>query len=323
MRRGIVVMLLLAAIASHACDVCGSFFGVTPYDNQSGITLLHRYRLFSKLDIQGQPFMPHNAYRLQQPVSPQHVHDSVGLVSGDFESFKVIELRGKWFIHSRVELNVIIPFMMTRSRMHGELEKLSGIGDPTLSFGYHLIRPSEADVKHRLILGIGIKFPLGKNDVVMQDGDRFHFYLQPGTGSFDELVYAQYSLGVKKLGFTSSVTAKYNGTNVRHEQLAPSFTMVTNVFYVFKKGTAVILPQVQFYGEHTEGYSVSDVHQPGSKMSMFLGGIGCDAYFGRLGVHLSAQLPLQQYRTEDAPGATLRAIAGLSWNINQTEFLLN
>lgn len=318
-----MLVLSFAVTSGVACDVCGSFFGVTPYDNQSGVTLLHRYRLFSKLDIPNQPFLPANAYRLQQPVSVQHVHDSVGLVSGDFESFKVIELRGKWFIHSRVELNVIIPFMMTRSRMHGVLEKLSGIGDPTLSFGYHLIRPSESDVKHRLILGIGIKFPLGKNDVVMQDGDRFHFYLQPGTGSFDELVYLQYSLGVKKIGFTSSGTAKLSGKNALHEQLAPSFTIATNVFYVLKKGNTVVLPQIQFYGEHTDGYSVYDVHQSGSKMSMFLAGVGCDGYFGRLGVHLSAQMPVHQYRTESAPGATLRLVAGLSWNINQQKYLLN
>ena len=32
---------------SYACDFCGSFMGITPYDNQSSITMLYRYKSYS------------------------------------------------------------------------------------------------------------------------------------------------------------------------------------------------------------------------------------------------------------------------------------
>ncbi|HTF05806.1 MAG TPA: hypothetical protein VK826_17380, partial [Bacteroidia bacterium] len=152
------VLAILLTQTAFACDVCGSFMGITPYDNQSGITLLHRYRLFSKIDVPGQSAFPSGAYRLQNPVAVLHTnHDSADMVKGDFESFKVIEVRGKWFVHQRVELNAILPFQMTRSMMHSSLEKISGMGDATFFVGLHAIRRTESKVKQRLVVGLGVK----------------------------------------------------------------------------------------------------------------------------------------------------------------------
>ena len=323
MKMFTTLIATLLAGSVLACDVCGSFFGVTPYDNQSGFSIQHRYRLFSKVDVQGQPFFPSGAYRVPQQVSAQHVHGSSSLSKGDFESFKVVELRGKWFVHQRVEINFILPFGMTRSVMGGEMEKINGFGDPTLSVGVHLIRPSDSDIKQRLIAGMGMKFPLGIDDVRMNDGERFHLYMQPGTGTTDVMAYAQYSIGFKRVGGALNGSAKFNGINAYHEQLSPSFTGTANFFYVFRKGNTIILPQVQFYGEYMDGLTISHVKQSDSKMSLAMAGLGCDAYFGQLGVHLSGQLPLIQFESNQTPGASLRAIVGLSWNINQQKFLIN
>lgn len=317
----IIASLLTSSL--FACDVCGSFFGVTPYDNQSGFSIQHRYRLFSKVNVQGQPFFPTGAYRLPQSYNAQHVHGAATLSQGDFESFKVIELRGKWFVHQRIEINFILPFGMTRSVMGGEIEKINGFGDPTISAGYHIIRPSESDIKQRLIAGMGVKFPLGQDNATMNDGERFHLYMQPGTGSTDVLTYVQYSIGFKRMGGALNGSAKFNGINAYHEQLSPSFTGTANFFYVFRKGNTIILPQVQCYGEYMNGLTISHVKQSDSKMSLAMAGLGCDAYFGQLGVHLSGQLPLIQYESYQTPGASLRAIVGLSWNMNQQKFLIN
>jgi len=306
-----------------ACDVCGSFFGVTPYDNQSGFSIQHRYRLFSKVDVAGQPFFPSGAYRLPQAMSTQHIHGSSSLNKGDFESFKVVELRGKWFVHQRVEVNFILPFGMTRSVMGGEMEKINGFGDPTVSFGFHILRPTDSDIKQRLITGAGVKLPLGKDDLTMSDGERFHLYMQPGTGSTDVMAYVQYSIGIKRIGGSVNASGKYSGTNSFHEQLSPSFTGTANFFYVFRKGNTIVLPQLQMYGEYMRGMFENGVEQSNSKMSLLMAGAGCDAYFGQLGVHLSGQLPLMQYESNQTPGASLRAIVGLSWNINQQKFLIN
>ncbi|HTF05434.1 MAG TPA: hypothetical protein VK826_15510, partial [Bacteroidia bacterium] len=116
---------------------------------------------------------------------------------------------------------------------------------------------------------------------------------------------------------------KFNGENRFNERVKPSATSAMNFFVVYKRNTVVVLPQLQLYVEHTDGYSVNESMQPGSAMSMIMGGAGCDAYFGRLGAHISLQLPIAQKEIPDVPGATFRGVVGLSWNINQTNYLLD
>ena len=49
MKKPILLGLLLTvgALSGRACDICGCFMGITPYDNQSGFSLMHRYRIFN------------------------------------------------------------------------------------------------------------------------------------------------------------------------------------------------------------------------------------------------------------------------------------
>jgi hypothetical protein len=321
---GTVFAVSCMVFSAHACDVCGSFIGVTPYDNQSGFMLQHRYVLYSRLDVQGQPLLPAQAYRVAPQYSVLHTgHDTTIAAAGDFESFKIIDVRGRWFLHRRVELNALLPFVMNRARSAGELSKLSGVGDAAVWVGIHVIRRTEEDFRQRLIVGFGVKFPTGKNNAATVDGTRAHLYLQPGTGSFDQTAYIQYSVSVSGWGAALNANVKRNGANAYNEMIAPSATGNLNFFRMFKRNETVVMPQLQFYGETTAGYTVNAVHQPNSAMGLVMGGAGCDAFFGQLGVHFSALVPLAQITSEQIPGATLRVVAGVSWNINQQKFLIN
>ena len=51
---GLLLGLGLAPRAGRACDICGCFMGITPYDNQSGLSLMHRYRIFNGYQALGQ-----------------------------------------------------------------------------------------------------------------------------------------------------------------------------------------------------------------------------------------------------------------------------
>lgn len=319
------VLLLATPLTIAACDVCGAFIGVTPYDNQSGFGIYHRYTLFSRINsIDGQPVLPAGAYRLQPQHSELHAaHDSVMMQKGDFESHKTVELRGKWFVHNRVEVNAQIPFVMTRMRQGGSLEKITGIGDVSCWVGIHILRRLETEVKQRLVVGMGVKLPTGKSNQVDAAGMRYHLYMQPGTGSVDETAYLQYSLGWKKWGLAFTATAKRNGVNASGEQVLPSMTSTANFFYMLRSGKTVLLPQVQLYAERCKGYTVSSVVQQGSAIGLLMGGIGCDSYFGNLGVHLTMQLPCAELKQDDTPAATFRGSLGVSWNINQQKFLFN
>jgi hypothetical protein len=54
-----------------------------------------------------------------------------------------------------------------------------------------------------------------------------------------------------------------------------------------------------------------------------MGGIGTDIFFGQLGVHTGFQLPLYEVTHDSDPSATFRAMFGVSWSFNQTEYLIN
>jgi hypothetical protein len=321
----VVLLVVCSAFSARACDICGAFIGVTPYDNQSGFSFYHRYGLFSHIAaIQDQPLVPQGAYRIQPSLSVQHTNnDSAGLQKGDFESYKILELRGKWFVHKRVELNASVPFVMNRNLENASLEKVSGFGDLACWIGFHVFRSIDSTIRQRLVIGAGIKFPTGRNDFADEDGSRYHLYSQPGTGSLDETAYIQYSVAVRKIGSALNVTAKHNGENKYGEQIEPSYTSALNFFYMMKKGKTVFLPQLQFYAECTSGYTANNVYESGSDVGMVLGGLGCDAYFGRVGIHFTAQVPLAQIESQNSPGATFRGALGVSWNINQQKYLLN
>ena len=317
-------LLTVVPLPLAACDICGCFIGVTPYDNQSGFMLQHRYSLFSRIDASGQPLVPSGAYRL--PASYNFLHttnDSAGLQKGDFESYKTIELKAKWFIHQRVEVNFFVPFVANKEKMSGELSVASGLGDPAVWVGYHLLNSTEGMVRQRLILGAGVKFPLGSSSIKDEDGERLSLYMQPGTGSFDETAYLQYAIGIRQWGGNVSVTGRNYGTNAYGEQVCPSFTGTMNVFYMFRKNKTVILPELQVYAEHTKGVYAEHALMEESEVGLVTAGVGCEMYFGRLGVHFSAQLPVAEVEYESSPRATFRGSLGLSWNINQTKFIIH
>ena len=91
---------------SFACDICGCFMGITPYDNQSSFGLYHRYRSFSAYEGQTPTFFPKTA--LNSSMNPQPLpihkhgagHGTETFPDTDFETFSTLELRGKYFIHN-------------------------------------------------------------------------------------------------------------------------------------------------------------------------------------------------------------------------------
>ena len=174
MNQRLLYLLLLGAAffaaprTGRACDMCGCFMGITPYDNQSGLSLMHRYRIFNGYHDYGQTghFFPAGA----RPFFPAALnadngfeHESQGDPT-DFEAYRVLELRGKYFLSRRVELNAFVPYVMNTSQVSGRQLNTAGLGDVTVFAGYHLIRAIEtAGVQSRLVVGGGLKLPTGND----------------------------------------------------------------------------------------------------------------------------------------------------------------
>lgn len=322
----LVLSCFLAETNAIACDVCGCFIGVLPYDNQSAIGIMHRYRIFN-----GYPsapagnLFPPGAYRLSNPsaLHAQHSNATPMLSPGDFESYKTIELRAKWFIHSRVELNLILPFSENRSGVNGAREKTAGMGDPTILAGFHLVRKTgEGRFRNRLVAGLGIKLPLGNCAAVSSSGERLPVMLQTGTGSTDGMLYMAYTGGGYNFRWGTTVAGKINGVNKYHEQFSPSITSTTFIGYLFSAGSWRFLPQCTMYSEAMNGLRENEVLVEGSSMKTILLGPGLNVFYKNLSLDCNIQFPVYEEKAAYNLLNTGKIMLALNWNFNQQHYLL-
>ncbi len=248
-------LLLLAGPAARACDICGCFMGITPYDNQSGFALMHRYRIFNGYQDDGQT--PHFFPTGARPFFPSSLNSDNGYAHNhhgdptDFEAFRVIELRGKYFLSRRVELNAFVPYVLNTSQINGRQLNSSGVGDVTVFAGYHLIRAIEtAGVQSRLIVGGGVKLPTGEYTRQNAAGQRYPLLNQVGTGTTDGFLYANYIGSYRSFGLSVNSSYRCTTENTFRNSLAPSTATFASLFYRIPLGTDwQVYPSAQLFYE--------------------------------------------------------------------------
>ncbi len=77
-------------------------------------------------------------------------------------------------------------------RMNMEMDTIEGFGDMTLMGLYTLYTDKPDLPTKKIILGLGVKTPTGKNDEEFDSGDLVHAAMQTGTGSWDPLFLVNY-----------------------------------------------------------------------------------------------------------------------------------
>lgn len=317
---------LLAVPPARACDLCGCFMGITPYDNQSSLSLMHRYRAFNGYQQLGQqhrffpagarPFFPGALHR-----DTGYHHDHAGNPT-DYEVFRVVELRGKYFLSQRLELNAFVPFAMNTSYANERELTLSGLGDVTVFAGYHLLRAIEtAGVQSRLIVGGGAKLPTGNFQRRNAEGRRYPTLTQPGTGTTDGFMYLNYIGSFHNVGLSLNTSYRRASRNRFEESTAPSTSTFANLFYRLPlKGDWQVYPSAQFFYEKTKGELFEGQLTGEHAMNNALLGPGLDVYYKNLSVNASAQFPVYTAST-DHPASAGRLVLALGYSFRQSKYL--
>lgn len=78
------------------------------------------------------------------------------------------------------------------TRMNMKMDTVEGLGDVTLMGLYTLYTDEQVSPAKRFTVGLGLKTPTGKNDEETDSGTLIHAAMQPGTGSWDPLFFANY-----------------------------------------------------------------------------------------------------------------------------------
>lgn len=322
-----LIIFFLAPGILFACDVCGAFLGITPFENQNSFGFAHRYRVFNGYEIMNQHsrLFPAGAYRLD-PSSPSVLHGGASsdqtLSKSDFESYKVMELRARYFIHPRIELNAIVPYVSNKQKIEDEETNVNGPGDISFYAGYHLFeRTGAVKIKQRLVAGLGIKFPTGRCNSLYADGDRIPVLLQAGTGSTDGFIYLNYKAAKNNWLFGITSLGKINGENRYGEQVCASTVNSGFLAYRFRSCKWTVLPQLQVYEEYTNGLRNGIVLEEATGMNMVLAGPGVNVFWKNLALDIGAQLPVHQQTDEMNMKTSGRLMVGLTYNFTSEKYL--
>ncbi len=349
MKKNITFLTLLFIYNNLlACDFCGCYMGITPYDNQSSITLMYRYKSYNGYINSGQQnnLFPQN-YRSSIHTIPNFDSKDIDIknfnyrhgsnptatkktevpqkTQKDYEIYSSAELRAKFYIQKRIEINAIVPFVMNSNRVDDKMEHVKGVGDITFFAGYHLIsKIEEARFQHRLIIGAGVKLPTGNYYAKNDGNERIDFLLQSGTGSIDYMTYFNYIFAYKKLGFSMNTTYKINGANYYHEQIDNSITNYLNVFYKFRQDkTLKLFPSIQGYYEYTNGVYIDNVYEAGTRTKVLTGGVGVDFFYKNFSLNTSYQLPIYENKIGNNLATAGKLMAGVTYNFNQKKYLIS
>lgn len=322
----IKILLLLLLVASNplpACDVCGCFMGLTPYDNQSNIGLVYRLRTFSGYYGFDRNFslLPSGSLRAgNTALHADHNHDEV-LNGNDYEEYRVVELRSKFFLHERIETNIIIPFNFNSMMMNESSHTVSGLGDINIFSGYQVLRKMDMQGwQYRLTLGAGIKLTTGRNDRTDMSNERIHLMMQPGTGTTDYFFYGNYTTAINRWGASFSGSYKLNGTNDYNEKISNSVNAYGSFFYKAFKNKWVIIPSVQLYYENTAGIRTESGTGNTTSMNVLMTGPGLDIYYNNLQFALSGLLPASEEEISGKAASAFKFSAGFIYNFNQRSY---
>ncbi|QKG59215.1 hypothetical protein GKZ68_21295 (plasmid) [Hymenobacter sp. BRD128] len=301
--------------------------GITPYDNQSGFSLMHRYRIFNGYQDYGQTpyFFPTGA----RPFFPSPRNGDSGYQDAatgdptDFEAFRVMELRGKYFVSPRVEVNAFVPYVMNTAQINGKQLNVSGLGDITVFAGYHLIRAIEtAGVQSRLIVGGGLKLATGDFRRQNDQGERYPLLNQAGTGTTDGFVYANYIGSFHNVGLSVNTSYRRATTNAYRYSMAPSSSTFANLFYRFAFGSDwQVYPSAQFFYEKTNGELYEGQLTGEHALNNALLGPGLDVYYKNVSLNTSFQLPVYTAATDHTASAG-RFVVSVGYSFKQTTYWL-
>lgn len=235
---GLIFMGL--AYMGMACDGCNVYTPAGINNSQNRLSLLARQRsTFGEFSQLGEMITKHSG----------HANDLNIWGAEVLEQYQTYELRGDFFVKEKWQISFVLPVTNNRQFL-GDRQRfnLTGLSDPTLLLGYHIVSENTSGLKQRLSFGAGAKMPLGLIDL-QKDGFRPNLDFQPGTGAASVLGFANYFVTNGKWSGFMSANYKWNGSNSLNYQYGKTFNAQTDLFWQTNIANHTLMLQVGLYGE--------------------------------------------------------------------------
>ncbi|MEZ4924506.1 MAG: hypothetical protein R2780_15160 [Crocinitomicaceae bacterium] len=244
--KTLFMFLFLFSLRVLSCDNCNVYFNLNPNDGKHNIGFYYRTRVMQGL---------YNGIGLQTMTKhASHGNDPAFWGNQVQETYRTYELRGEFLIKNRWRTYVILPFVQNSQYIDDNKRyTVSGIGDPILMESFQIIDPTRLskneNVTQRLELGAGVKAPLGKVNIRVEN-ETPNLDLQPGSGSWNFLAFIKYSLKIKNGGLMVNTNFKRSTFNSDGYRYGNVLNCSGNYFYQTKIKSLTLIPSVGVNAEY-------------------------------------------------------------------------
>ncbi len=205
----------------------------------------------------------YNEYINQDKVYLGSKLSTVGAVPEDHDEVSTLNsitaFQVGYGITNRLDIGIILPYIHREhnhihhddGQDHWENWNFSGMGDILLTGNYSLILPT---MEKEIYFGItaGIKLPTGVTNAVNAEGETAEVTIQPGTGSYDEIIGANFRYPLFTIQTTekdvystipiiAGVSYKISGKGTDDYKFGNSLLLTAGTSYQFTKKAGVTL----------------------------------------------------------------------------------
>jgi hypothetical protein len=304
-------LLSFGSLSAMACDQCscGLLLGIQPRDHANNFGLQWRMR-YLQGDLIGTSLV----------LMPKHggSHDAEEASEHIVETYSVLELHGQVWLGDRFSLTGSLPVLSNFQSVNGARSAdLTAVGDPMLLGRYVVFGSTTGlDTTHlrqRFTVGLGVKMPLGRTDVV-QYGELLDHDLQPGSGTWDGLLSAEYMLRGRQWGGSASVMARYNTAGSDGHRMGNSATITAEAFRIIPIKAWRLLPAAGAYLEMARPEQTHGEEKEGTGGNVLFSHLGLRLWWGDLGFAVAWQHALVNDLGNEMTPNRERFTAGITYS---------
>ncbi|SFE58756.1 hypothetical protein [Thermoflexibacter ruber] len=276
------VLFLVLLIKSNvlACDICGCgagsyYIGLMPQFHKNFIGVRYRYSVFDS-----------------------HLgRSSQNSVFATQEVFRTTEFWARFYPHQKVQILAFLPYQFNTQLEKGISKNLQGIGDGMMIANYNVFNTlyDTTIFKHSFWLGGGIKFATGKYQYDVSNHQQVaNPNFQLGTGSYDFLLTANYTIRYRKFGINADVSYKINTQNSQYYRFGNRLSANLQLFYIRNIGNVGLMPNAGFYFESSASDTRNKYYVENTGGNLIATAAGVDIFFKSISAGLNYQIPTIQ-----------------------------
>lgn len=280
----LIFLLLTFSSTSQACDICGCklggyYFGLLPQYQSHFVGLQYSRAHFS-------------AY-----IDNAFTEDEYSA-----DTYHRIDLLGRWMLSDRWQLNLNLPYVFNQMEGNVQQVDLQGLGDAVVLPMYQVLRQQEeegaARWRHALLLGAGLKLPLGSFEREDQ-GEIINRNFQTGSGSLDYLLAANYTLRKQQLVINADINYRLNTANQVDYRFGNQLSAALQAMYIWESALLSVVPTLGLMYEQADRHREGKVIQGNTGGEALLGLAGLQLHRNQWSLNAQYQRPLSQYYYTD------------------------